>query len=356
MADHENSLKEGPGGNPGFVEMTSRQGKTVSSGEDGPTDGKCDERSASKTDKPISLAEQSSQEATPKADNQVGHAGVLNSNNHIVSSTAPTEKVKVFDPSESSFSQSLSQLEIDAAVPGELSQDSSEQRVLEVQSVSHHYKLEDSAPSPSPPEVIGENRIQGELPTPSEDQGTEADDSKTHADQAQDAPELGEGEAQEDSFQSCATTKKDAATQTEEKEVDPEESAENEIGRSEEVLSETTSETSSASSSDTESETSLEENPEDIQDESPSRLEWIRQKQEEGAVNREIDKMMCLIGRENVKAELLHSKAVIEGRQRRDEDLCQDACYWQFTGNGGSGTQSKEAFTVLEAISTPKQT
>ncbi|TLD22749.1 hypothetical protein PspLS_07611 [Pyricularia sp. CBS 133598] len=77
--------------------------------------------------------------------------------------------------------------------------------------------------------------------------------------------------------------------------------------------------------------------PEDLDDDSPSRLEWLRQKKEEGAVSDALDQAMCLIGLEEVKSELLQGKAAIEARRRRGEDLAGDAIVWSVEDNTGIG-------------------
>ncbi|TLD12337.1 uncharacterized protein PgNI_04951 [Pyricularia grisea] len=75
--------------------------------------------------------------------------------------------------------------------------------------------------------------------------------------------------------------------------------------------------------------------PEDLDDDSPSRLEWLRQKREEGAVSKALDQAMCLIGLEQVKSELLQGKAAIDARRRRGEDLAGDAIVWHVEDNTG---------------------
>ncbi|KAJ0385862.1 hypothetical protein COL922a_005567 [Colletotrichum nupharicola] len=52
--------------------------------------------------------------------------------------------------------------------------------------------------------------------------------------------------------------------------------------------------------------------PEDIDDDSPSRLEWLRQKQEENEKNEHLDQLMTMVGLENVKAHFLAVKARVK--------------------------------------------
>ncbi|KAI0097492.1 P-loop containing nucleoside triphosphate hydrolase protein [Nemania sp. FL0031] len=78
-------------------------------------------------------------------------------------------------------------------------------------------------------------------------------------------------------------------------------------------------ESESESDSD-ESETSSdgeEYNPEAIEDNSKARLEWIRQKREEGAKNAHLDKLMCQVGLEDMKSMFLSMKATVEAVHRR---------------------------------------
>lgn len=83
-------------------------------------------------------------------------------------------------------------------------------------------------------------------------------------------------------------------------------------------------------------------NPSEISDNSPSRLEWLRQKQEEGIENTGLDGIMCMIGMENVKATFLSVKEKICLLKRRGDypqarQMMTIETDW-VTGNDGSGT------------------
>lgn len=62
----------------------------------------------------------------------------------------------------------------------------------------------------------------------------------------------------------------------------------------------------------------LEIDPTKMEDESPSRLEWLRQKTELGEENEPLDRLMCMVGLEDVKAHFLLVKARVEAAKRRD--------------------------------------
>lgn len=54
--------------------------------------------------------------------------------------------------------------------------------------------------------------------------------------------------------------------------------------------------------------------PEDVDDDSPSRLEWLRQKRENNEKNRFLDQLMSMVGLEDVKAHFLAVKARVQAR------------------------------------------
>lgn len=62
------------------------------------------------------------------------------------------------------------------------------------------------------------------------------------------------------------------------------------------------------------------EDPEDMLDESPARLAWLRQKRDENAQNEHIDRIMSMIGREQVKAHFLAIKERVDVARRWGED------------------------------------
>lgn len=90
----------------------------------------------------------------------------------------------------------------------------------------------------------------------------------------------------------------------------------------------------------------LEANVNDMDDESPSRLEWLRQKRllaglqlskNERRLERLIDRVMCLIGQENIKAQFLALKARIEADKARGEDFKNAHHDIMITGSIGTG-------------------
>ncbi|KAK1691446.1 hypothetical protein BDP55DRAFT_265128 [Colletotrichum godetiae] len=60
--------------------------------------------------------------------------------------------------------------------------------------------------------------------------------------------------------------------------------------------------------------------PEDVDDRSQSRLEWLRQKREDGEENPYLDQVMSMVGLENVKAHFLAVKARV--RESQVDDPC----------------------------------
>jgi hypothetical protein len=70
---------------------------------------------------------------------------------------------------------------------------------------------------------------------------------------------------------------------------------------------------------------------------SPSMTEWQRQKDQENAHNRAVDKIMEMIGLENVKAQVLGIKAKVETSIRQDTDLRKERLGLVLLGNPGTG-------------------
>ncbi|KAK4445739.1 stage V sporulation K [Podospora aff. communis PSN243] len=77
-----------------------------------------------------------------------------------------------------------------------------------------------------------------------------------------------------------------------------------------------------------------------INDNSASRLEWIRQKRDESAALEAFDKLMGLLGRENVKSEFLSMKAAIDARRRRGETEYESSIKFDVEGNVGTGKET----------------
>ena len=72
--------------------------------------------------------------------------------------------------------------------------------------------------------------------------------------------------------------------------------------------------------------------------ESPSQKEWQRQKDQENAHNPVIDKIMEMIGLEDVKAQVLRIKAKVETSIRQGTDLSKERLGLVLLGNPGTGT------------------
>ncbi|KAF4335761.1 esx-1 secretion system 1 [Fusarium beomiforme] len=77
--------------------------------------------------------------------------------------------------------------------------------------------------------------------------------------------------------------------------------------------------------------------PENCQDESPSRIEWLRQKKVEKAENKYLDRVMSLTGLEEAKAFFLQAKAKVKAAQRRETDLKKENFDAVFMGGEGTG-------------------
>lgn len=92
-----------------------------------------------------------------------------------------------------------------------------------------------------------------------------------------------------------------------------------------------------AGDSDSETESIDGISPEDREDESPSRLEWLRQKTVEKAENKYLDRLMSLPGLEEAKAFFLHIKARLQATTRRGGDMRKENLDVVFMGNDGTG-------------------
>ena len=79
--------------------------------------------------------------------------------------------------------------------------------------------------------------------------------------------------------------------------------------------------------------------PAAIDDDSPSRLEWLRQRALEGKKgNAGLDRMMCMVGLEPIKAMFLSMKAAVEASARRGETPHSELIQLEVTGGPGTGT------------------
>ncbi|KAF4988297.1 hypothetical protein FGRMN_9848 [Fusarium graminum] len=87
--------------------------------------------------------------------------------------------------------------------------------------------------------------------------------------------------------------------------------------------------------SDTETIDGLE--PQDCQDESPSRIEWLRQKEVEKVENKYLDRIMSLPGLEEAKAFFLQAKAKVKAAERRETNFKKENFDAVFMGGEGTG-------------------
>lgn len=77
---------------------------------------------------------------------------------------------------------------------------------------------------------------------------------------------------------------------------------------------------------------------------SPSKTEWQRQKDQENANNSAIDKIMEMIGLEDVKHQVLKIKAKVETSIRQGTDLKKERLGLTLLGNPGTGLFSMQSF------------
>lgn len=82
-----------------------------------------------------------------------------------------------------------------------------------------------------------------------------------------------------------------------------------------------------------------------VNDNSASRLEWIRQKRDQKANIDAFDELMKLLGRENVKGEFLSMKAAIDARKRRRETEYDESVRFTVDGNVGTGNKALTPYT-----------
>jgi hypothetical protein len=89
------------------------------------------------------------------------------------------------------------------------------------------------------------------------------------------------------------------------------------------------------------------EDPALIEDESPSRLEWLRQKREQGQTNEYLDSLMSMIGHEAVKARFLTVKSTVEWAKRVGKDVEDLPLDLILQGNSGSGEVHQPLLAAL---------
>lgn len=79
------------------------------------------------------------------------------------------------------------------------------------------------------------------------------------------------------------------------------------------------------------------EDLESLTDDSPSRLEWLRQKKDEGQTNEHLDSVMSMVGLEAIKAHFLDVKQRVEAAKRWGEDMKSLKLDLIMTGRDGTG-------------------
>jgi hypothetical protein len=79
------------------------------------------------------------------------------------------------------------------------------------------------------------------------------------------------------------------------------------------------------------------EEPESMDDDSPSRLEWLRQKRENGAENKHLDHIMGMIGHEPIKAHFLWVKERVALAKQWNEVLKELNLDLVIYGSDGTG-------------------
>jgi hypothetical protein len=84
-----------------------------------------------------------------------------------------------------------------------------------------------------------------------------------------------------------------------------------------------------------------EEDPEKMEDDSTARLEWLRHKREFNEKNEALDKIMCMVGLEDVKMYFLNVKARVETAKARDKTKWRDELRLDLVLWGGLGTGKK---------------
>jgi hypothetical protein len=77
--------------------------------------------------------------------------------------------------------------------------------------------------------------------------------------------------------------------------------------------------------------------PEDVDDDSPSRLEWLRQKREDNEQNPFLDRLMLMVGLEQVKAHFLAVKARVKASKSDDAEPTKLRLHLVLQGKDGTG-------------------
>lgn len=77
--------------------------------------------------------------------------------------------------------------------------------------------------------------------------------------------------------------------------------------------------------------------PEDVDDDSPSRLEWLRQKREDNEQNQFLDQLMSMVGLEEVKAHFLAVKARVKASKSDRTEPAKLRLHLVLQGKDGTG-------------------
>jgi hypothetical protein len=77
--------------------------------------------------------------------------------------------------------------------------------------------------------------------------------------------------------------------------------------------------------------------PEDVDDDSPSRLEWLRQKREDDEYNPFLDQLMSMIGLEEIKAHFLAVKDRVKASKSDDSESTELRLHLVLQGKDGTG-------------------
>ncbi|QSZ31391.1 hypothetical protein DSL72_000956 [Monilinia vaccinii-corymbosi] len=80
---------------------------------------------------------------------------------------------------------------------------------------------------------------------------------------------------------------------------------------------------------------------------SASKIEWQRQKDQENARNPAIDKIMEMIGLEDVKSQVLRIKAKVDTSRRQGTDLTKERFGLILLGNPGTGMSSTTSYSIF---------
>jgi len=90
------------------------------------------------------------------------------------------------------------------------------------------------------------------------------------------------------------------------------------------------------------------QDPESAPDDSPARFEWLTQKREENEKNEYLDRIMAMVGHEEVKAHFLAVKAKVDVAKRWGEDMKELDLDLILHGNHGTGDFSYQCDSAID--------